>query len=234
MREKQNPFQMKKTFMSALVLLGLAAAGATAGNISLTSTNLTNPFDVAYTDFTLGAGKGALASGSNAGGSYTFSTFDAVMSIGSGSAVGSFSLTITNNTGVTLTGINFAGTVYQTKKNSGGISETLTAAITGTNPGLTASSFNVVTPNTGTPSFAAPSTAALNVNVGSGLTLLDGQSFTITWTDSNDGGTDAVFGLGSVTVQAIAAVPEPYQYGLAMAGLLAVVVVRRRISSKKA
>lgn len=190
--------------------LGLQAA------ISVTTANTETA--VTGNNFTYGANPLTQTSTSVSptapGGSYNVNipgspSYTGAASCASGSNIGSFSLQITNNTGIAIDSIVISATMIQFKENSGSAIEVLTAAITGITPTTIA--------GTGAQNNAASGTGALSVKsintasqvqfttgtygvTMSGFTLAAGASFTITWSDANDGGTDGMFGLANMKV----------------------------------
>lgn len=90
------------------------------------------------------------------------------------------------------------------KDNSNNINESLTASVT-SGPAVNVSAltlrlgpFNTVD---GSPTvFSPPKTSAFQIEIG-GLNLGIGQSITIQWTDSNDGGTDGMFGIKDLVLK---------------------------------
>ncbi len=209
--------KLRKNILLILVAASVLAA-APLRAVSLTTPN--TDVNIANTDYTRTPSSGNLTappSPTQGGGSYTFSYggFSGVATVASGSqATPSFSLTITNNTGSILTSVTLSGLVAQLKGNSGSITETLVSSVTGisgftvastTAGGVASNSLDINTvAGAGAPS--TPVTGAYNATI-SGFSLANGSSFTITWTDKNDGGTDAMFGLASMKVKANVAGP---------------------------
>ena len=195
-----------------------------------------NSISVVNTSFDLGANprspiESLPISASQQGGSYYVNAgVNGVGTVASGTAATpGFSLTITNNTGQMLDSINLRGTVFQLKGNTGGAAETLTAGVTGVSladPAVL--NINTVLNQTGINN--PPVTMDYSVNL-TGLNLGVGQSMTITWTDANDSGTDAFFGLSNLTVQAVA-VPEPHVVALVALGG-GFLLLRRRFASRQ-
>ncbi|MFT3784772.1 MAG: hypothetical protein QM770_01220 [Tepidisphaeraceae bacterium] len=147
-------------------------------------------------------------SASQTGGSYLFSVggVTGVATVASGSQSSpNFALTVTNNTGRTITGLAFSGLVAQLKDNSSNQNETLNASVTGLS-GITASALNItaVSNNGDTSSTVSnpPLTKAYSPAAFTGLSFANNASFTVTWTDSDNGGTDAMFGLANLAIAA--------------------------------
>ena len=221
---------MNKLKTLALAITTFALAGSALGQVSLTDFSSTT---VAFSDYSiLGTNRGTdtsdSISNSQAGGVYQITDLtNAVASVASGSANGdAWSLTITNNTGGELDSIKFDYSldIYKTNSTTS-TDETWTASSSGSiTPDV--SSLNLFVP--GTPALAgadAVSQSAQSVTL-TGLSLADAASFTITWSDANDSGTDAMAGISALSVTAI---PEPSTYA-AIGGLLALgmVMYRRR------
>jgi hypothetical protein len=223
---------MKK--LIAVLAIVVATAEFHSAGAAVVLTNL-NPKSLLNTDFDLGAFARAdinalPISGTQQGGSYRVNAgVNGVGSVASGSAAnGSFSLTITNNTAFVLDSINLTGSVFQLKGNTSSLAEKLTASVTGggsiSDPSVLDINSVLNAPGANNP----PVTAAYNVTLSS-LNLAVGDSFTITWTDANDGGTDAFFGLSNITVQA-SAVPEPSTMAvLIVGGVFGLMHFRRRL-----
>lgn len=182
-----------------------------AVNINAVNTDTT----VANTDFVRtpsSSNLNAPPSATQSGGSYIFSYGgkSGVATVASGSTpTPTFSLTITNNTSEVLSSVTLFGSVAQLKGNSSSITETLTATVSGisgftvestTAGGVAANSLNINT-IAGAGVQSTPLTGTYNATL-SGFSLAVGASFTITWRDANDGGTDAMFGLSAMQVRA--------------------------------
>lgn len=201
--------------MRSLSLLScIAAAGAfvpsvATAAISLTAGGVTAVTPAAF-DRTPASTPNPLTSvsASQGAGSYIFSlsSITGVATVASGTvATPSFALTITNNTGSTITGLALSGTVAQLKDNSSNLIETLTATSSGLS-GITAGDYSFTSvSNNGDSSSTVntpPLTKAYSPTASTGLSFANGSSFTLTWTDANDGGTDAMFGLSGLSINA--------------------------------
>lgn len=203
---------MKKLLLGITLQLGLACGAFAAA--SITNFNL---YNIDYTLFDLTTSpKGNFtppASGTQGGGSYYVPSANGVATVASGSASApAFALTITNNTGSTIDKLTFTGLVIQFKGNTSGITETLNASTDGAFDASVLSISSLGGSTVNNPALTSPWSVVL-----SDLNMEDGSSFTITWTDANNASTDAMFGLGSVSVQA-EAVPEPSVIALLAVG----------------
>lgn len=148
-------------------------------------------------NFSLLRGTGTIStwSGTQSGGTYFVTGHSGgtgIASVASGSSAGSsFSLQITNNTGYTITDLSISGTILLCKdNNTANFTETLSAAgVTG------ASNWNLsVTSNTNTANDVSVPPASPGSFGGTltGYSFTTGTNITITWSDANDSGTDAM------------------------------------------
>jgi hypothetical protein len=225
---------MKKITTAATLLVTCLLLAETRAGVSLTNFNTT-----AATNLQFDLGSFARAdintlpiSPSQQGGSYRVNGgVNGLGVVASGSAATpSFSLTITNNTASAFSSIHLVGKVFQLKGNSGGISETLSASVSGislADESILDATTVVDATGINNPAATKPYDVLLN-----GFVLNPGQSFTITWTDANDAGTDAFFGLSDMSVQA-AAVPEPGTLALLGLGISAGLWRLRRKSASR-
>ncbi len=198
----------KSLLVSGLVALSVILTGTVASAVSLTVGDA-GTHSVLYTDFTLGSNPIANHTGSisssQAGGSYGIGSQNAVASVASGSfATPGFSLTITNNTGSILNSLTFEGSLIVFKDNSSNLNEALTASVA-SGPAVDVSALTLrlgpFNDGNGTSTvFTTPKTAAFDVDI-LGLNLGVGQSITIRWLDSNDGGTDGMFGIKDLSLK---------------------------------
>lgn len=198
----------KAMFVSGIAALAAMLTGSAFSAVSLTVGDA-GTHAVSYTDFTLGSNATANYTGtissSQAGGSYGIGSQNAVASVASGSVTTpGFSLTITNNTGSILSSLTFEGSIIVFKDNSTNLNESLTASVT-SGPAVNVSALTLrLGPfndgNTASTVFAAPKTAAFDVDI-LGLNLGVGQSITIQWLDANDGGTDGMFGIKNLSLK---------------------------------
>lgn len=225
-RSQKSAMKITSSLLFSVTLLALGASNAGAA-VTITAVNTSVP--VAFADFSAtGTNRGAIAlpvSASAAAGYYSYSAGNAIAVVASGSGVPTFSLTFTNGTVGTLTEFTLSGTVYQFKDNSSNVGEVLAASVAGsvTVPAPAALNITMVSNdgNTASTPNNPPLTKPYSVTV-SGVSWVSGSSFTLTWSDTNDGGTDAMFGIGGVS---ITAVPET---SAALLGALGVLGMLRR------
>lgn len=185
---------------------------------------------------------------SNAGGLHLFGTDApttpgeyALGSIASGTAIPTFGVRFTNNTGQSLTSFSLGYTGEEWR--SGTNPNTLTFAYSVGATGLTTGTYtDVASLNFTGP--ASGSNIAINGNSGdnqvtfapttiSGLTWDPGQDLWLRWSDVNDAGNDAGLGVDNITFTADAepaAAPEPSSMAVMALGIggLGVLVMRRR------
>ncbi len=213
--------KLPKSLLTLLAASSLLAAYSPYARAAVSLTTPNTDVSIANTDYTRTPSSGNLTaapSGTQGGGSYTFSYggFSGVATVASGGTPNpSFALTVTNNTGAALTSVTLSGLVALLKSNStSSVVETLTASVTGisgftvssaTAGGVASNSLNINT-LTGSGSPATPITGTYSATI-SGFSLANGSSFTITWTDANDANTDAMFGLASMKVKANVVTP---------------------------
>lgn len=192
----------KAAFVSGVAAVAALLSGPLFSAVSLTVGDA-GAHAVSYSDFTLGSNPNGNYTGSivssQPGGSYGIASQNAVASVASGSfATPGFSLTITNNTGSILNSLTFEGSVIVFKDNSSNLNESLTASVaSGPTVDVSALTLRLGAFNDGNTTstvFATPKTASFDVDI-LGLNLGVGQSITIRWLDSNDGGTDGMFGI---------------------------------------
>ena len=233
---------MNKTIIAALAaaLSTVAFAGTASAAITFASGTPITASDTSYDYFSRASQNSGVvptpASASQAGGSYSFTSrsalaLDGWASVASGSALTpGAALSIVNNTGVTITDLTFSGFVVQFKDNSSNVTEVMTASVSGGGTVLdpTVMNFTLVGNNGDTASTVNnPAITAAYAHALPGVNLANGDTLTIRWTDTNDAGTDALFGLGGLTVTPIlATVPEPASLGLL--GLSGLGLLRRR------
>src|SRR6266705_1673414 len=194
------------------VLLRTALADTGTGSVSLTAigTMATENFDTlsntagSTTNTTLPTGWYITEAGGSApGDTYSYgaaaSTDRALGALRSGTLIPLFGAKFTNNTGSTITSLDVAytgeewrlGTVARTDQINFEISTNATDLSTGTYTGVAA--LNFVTPDTVTTGAkngnAAGDRTVLSSTI-SGLTIPDGASFFIRWTDTDATGAD--------------------------------------------
>ncbi len=216
------------------VAFGLAT-GASYGQISLTT------FDTAYTAFTgssfvgtsdsLPAGwtvkvndfnPGGLYAGTSGSGSVYYWVDGGNNHIGiqrSGSSTWGFDVSFANNTGSTISALDLSLDYSQIKfENDTSFLVTGTGALSSAD----LSGINFVGSPTGTNGTVVGISDSLPLT---GLNIADGATFGISWAVTNPSGTDSAIGMGNFS---LTAVPEPHEYALGIAGLIALVAFARR------
>lgn len=210
---------------TTVAAMGISSASAA---IVITNPGAATPVGIAnFSNLTPDRGELAVVSASQQGGVWKDTETNSISTVGSGSTpTPYFELTITNQTGAPITGITIEGQRIQFKDNTANLNETLAATISGISD-QTVSGLNValVSNNGNSQSDGGTLTAAYSASI-SNFSLADLASFTIRWTDANDGGTDALFGLSNIVVTSSPAVPEPSALGLL--GVGAAALLRRR------
>jgi hypothetical protein len=177
--------------------------------------------------------KGTNAGTTTTGGAYAFGTSPdfSLGAVRSGSAdpgityIGSF----TNGTGATITSLTLTWNYeqYRGAGNTSGWDLTGTGALA-SNAILNAQDFVGATSVSGTTSTSISFTLT-------GLSIAPGAAFGFSWATTDLGGADNDVGIDDFSMQAVTAVPEPHEYGIAVAALLGfIIVVRRRQKARQA
>jgi hypothetical protein len=162
----------------------------------------------------------------------------------SGNVAGYIALALNNTTGASLDSLtlSYAGEQWRNGGNTSaqsivlqyGFGSSFASVSTWTAAG---SAFDFVTPVTGSTAAAVDGNGAgLVTGLGgtlSGLNWANGDTLWVRWQYTNNVGNDHGLAIDNVNVSVAAAVPEPSQYALLLAGLGAVgMVARRRANSR--
>lgn len=206
--------------LKSLFFTVIAAAALQTANGAIVVGTTGSPVSISVSSFDiLGVDRGTIpasVSSSQSGGVYTSTTGDIIASVASGSASGNvWSLTITNDSGQDWSSFTIGGTRYQYKDNSSNNTETISSDVAG---------FDIAAISNNGDSTSNGGTLTGSYSAIYSTLLAAGNSLTITWSDANDGGTDAMFGFGGLTITPTA-VPEP---AAALFGAIGMIGLLRR------
>jgi hypothetical protein len=201
---------MRPTLIAAVAAIVLSINLTPAPAFSISSPNPTNVPASAF-DLIPERTFPATVSPIQQGGAYRSLTDNSVVTVASGTVTNpSFSLTLTNDTGLWLTSLSLAGNRIQYKDNSSNINETLLGSVSVFTPTISGLDVALVsnTPDAASTVNSPPLTAPYAASL-SGFYLAPGHSMTLSWSDTNDLGTDAMFGLSNLSLSPTLSLTPP-------------------------